>query len=355
MSKNNKPAKCSAKDDFSLDDLVDEIMGPFPEAFQRDKNHSPMLFQPSHLKQSKRLSSEQNSAAFRPFLQEKPYKTLVPITNQIKELNALKQQFPNFSEVIAYFQGQIAICQHAGTSLAVPPINLQGEPGIGKTLFVKALAEALNTEFFDLHVGGMHAEFELVGGNSMFSKATAGALATTLIIKAKTYSPVVLLDEICLLKNGTNENLYHPLYSILDTEQARSFRDQFLDIDIDVSNALYITTTNNLEQVPAAIRSRVNNFHVTAPSLEQNLVIVPNIFKHLLEQLKLSDRVSNTLPRHSLFALAERPPREIKKALHRAVGCALLRAEENIELCDADFAHIIDLGEHHVSEHDLLH
>jgi len=105
----------------------------------------------------------------------------------------------------------------------------------------------------------------------------------------------------------------------------------------------------------AGIPSRT--LHWLAPSIEQNLLIVPTIFCQLLKDLKLTGTVSNALPRRSLLALAERPPREIKKALHRAIGCALLKEKTKgmIELCDTGFIHLIDISEDKFCGIEILH
>lgn len=286
---------------------------------------SPPLFDKAELRKAWAYKSEKDTEGLDAFLKQSPHKQLMTFEPHLHNLDALAAAFPNFAEVILFFKGQVAISIRSGKSLNIPPINLQGEPGIGKTVFVQALATALSLEFFDLNISAMQAEFELVGGNHMWSKANIGALAKTLVLNANTYHPIILLDEICLLSNNEKVNMYHPLYGILDKEQARRFRDNFLDTRIDVSNAIYVTTTNNLEKVPPAIRSRLINFCISKPSQPQMMAIIPSMFAEVLHELNLQNHISANLPRSCLERLADLSPREIKLRLKSAVGRALLR------------------------------
>jgi len=325
------------------------------EAVAEKIPRSPALFDKEELEDAWTFRSDQDCQ--KSFQAADPHKALVSISVQSSQLEALKQKHPNYNEVIAFYQGQIAIAKRTGKPINIPPVNLQGIPGIGKTLFVQDLAHALGLEFFDLHISGMHSEFELVGGNQMWSKATAGSLATTLVLRAETYHPIILLDEICLLSKNERVDMYHPLYGVLDKEQARRFRDHYLDINLDVSNAIYITTTNNIEKLPQAIRSRLTSFTIRPPSYQETLAMVPKIFTAVQAEFDLQEQCSQHIPDAALKQLAHGAPRDIKLKLKAALGLATARAgaDAPIELALSDFQDLTELAAPEAAPPELLH
>lgn len=329
------PTQCDEDDDF-----FELLFGEDPDVFESPKGQlSEPLFNKDALRQSWQHRSDKERECFNSFLNANHRKKLVDTSSRTSQLEALRQNFPNFCEVIDFYEGQLAISWRTGMPLNISPVNLQGPPGIGKTVFVEALAVALNLEFFDLQISGMHAEFELVGGNGMWAKASAGAIATTLILRAETYHPVILLDEICLLSKNDKVDMFHPLYGVLDKEQAGRFHDQYLDTTVDASHAVYITTTNNIEKLPEAIRSRLTCFNIRPPSYAESLALVPKILHSVLTELGLGDCVDEALPEQALKALAHSAPREVKLHLKNAAGQALRRdrTSEVIQFTLADF------------------
>ncbi|MGS2721001.1 AAA family ATPase [Paraglaciecola aestuariivivens] len=338
-------------------DPVDELDSVFDDLFDEIEFVSPPLFDKKELEKSLSQKTKNDFEPPSQFLLQNPCKRLCSMDKSKDIFSSLRKSFPNFTHVIDFYEGQLAISRLTGKPLNIPPVNLQGPPGIGKTVFVQALAEAIGHEFFEIAISGMQAEFELVGGHNTWTRAEAGAIATTLIIKAETYNPIILLDEICLLNKNERVNMYHPLYSVLDKEQARRFRDLYLDVLIDVSNAIYITTTNNFENVPAAVSSRLTNFVVKAPSYEQMYAIIPTVFKSVLEELSLGHYFNSTLPVSCLEVLAQRPPREIKLKLKAAVGKAVARVKdlELVSLQLSDFTFSDPTASLYDAPRDVLH
>lgn len=190
------------------------------------------------------------------WLLELPWEEETEDNNDLKSVRkSLDESHYGLEEVKERIVEFLAVKQMTN-SLRGPIICLVGPPGVGKTTLAFRVAKAMNRKFVKMSVGGINDEAEIIGHRKTYIGSSPGRIISSMK-KAGSINPVFLIDEIDKMTKDIKGDPASTLLDVFDPEQNKYFTDNYIEEEYDLSKVLFITTANYIEQIPEALRDRL--------------------------------------------------------------------------------------------------
>lgn len=215
---------------------------------------------------------------------------------------------------------------------------LIGPPGVGKTSLGESIANALNRKFERIALGGVSDESEIRGHRRTYIGSMPGRIIEALR-RARVNNPVILLDEIDKLSNSYKGDPASALLEVLDPAQNKRFKDNYIDIEFDLSDAFFICTANDYSGIPAPLLDRMEVIEVASYTIQEKLSIAKNyLVKQAKEEtnitnIKLSDTVIlEIINKYTREAGVRNLKREIVKIFRKSAKILLTEPDKKIKI-----------------------
>jgi ATP-dependent Lon protease len=226
-------------------------------------------------------------------------------------------------------------------------ILLAGPPGVGKTSLGESVARTMGRKFVRVALGGVRDEAEIRGHRRTYVGALPGRIVRA-IREAGSMNPVVLLDEVDKVGSDYRGDPAAALLEVLDPAQNHTFRDHYLELDLDLSDVLFIATANVVEQIPSALLDRMELVTLDGYTEDDKVAIARDfLLPRQLERAALTDD-EVTISDGALRELAanytrEAGVRQLERLLAKALRKAATRLATGASRVDVDVADLKDL------------
>lgn len=251
-----------------------------------------------------------------------------------KNISELRATFPNFRQFIDHIEENIYLNERGAGDFYIPPSLLVSPPGIGKTFFLNTLAKFVGVTYDMINMESVSAGFALVGGNSQWSGSTPG-LVFQAAFKSDYANNILILDEIDKTPNS-NYPVDSVLLPLLEEHTARAFKDEFVQMPIDIRKMIWVATANNINKISAPIISRFEVFNIKPPTFEERKILTQAIYNTQLSVNVWGASFNPRLSEDVLNAICsdDGSSRDLRKLIMQAVAKAAKRGANEVGIQD---------------------
>lgn len=224
------------------------------------------------------------------------------------EILKLKEYLPNFSILINYIVSQLKLNFLNKEKMFFKPILILGEPGLGKTYLINELSNILDIRCEFVDYGSLQNNFQLKGNPSNYESSKQGVL-TDIYIESCYLNNVLILDEIDKNESKSVESV---LYQLTEEVNSKRFKDEFTEIEIDLTGLFVFATANDITRLNKALLSRFQVFKIEKLDKENTKKLTNKMYLDLIKNYDCFDKkLSNDI----LDGLSDLTPREINSKL----------------------------------------
>ncbi|HEY5580157.1 MAG TPA: AAA family ATPase [Rhodoferax sp.] len=238
----------------------------------------------------------------------------------LSQLDLLRSSQPHFADVLDLVRRQIALAAARRQPLKLPPILLNGDPGVGKTFFTQALSTALRVPMRRHSFDSAVTESGLTGSDRTWANTSYG-LVFEMVCLGDAANPIVLIDELDKASQTHNRNPIAPLHTLLEPITSDRVLDISVGLTFDASFVTWIATANNPSRIPAPIRSRFVEFDIQLPMGEHALKVARGVADSIHDEMGLPE--FEPISPQIVKLIAHLVPREQGQVLRRAFASAI--------------------------------
>lgn len=269
--------------DGKSEDEMSKLQRKILEAGMPDETQAKAMVELNKLKQMQVQSAEANVIRnYLDWLVNVPWKKRSRVSKDLKRAEQiLNQQHHGLEKVKERIVEYLAVQQRV-KKIKGPILCLVGPPGVGKTSLARSIAEATNRKYVRMALGGVRDEAEIRGHRKTYIGALPGKILQKMAT-AGTKNPLFLLDEVDKMASDSRGDPASALLEVLDPEQNSTFNDHYLEVDYDLSDVLFVATSNSMD-IPEALRDRMEIINLSGYTEPEKMNIAA---QHLLpRQLK---------------------------------------------------------------------
>lgn len=304
------------------DSVPDQLRTRIDEAEMPEQARERALSELNRLEQQGGHSAE--ASVIRTYLEwlvELPWNKLSEDMLDIERVRTvLDEDHYGLEEVKDRIVEYVAVRKLAGSRMRGAIINLNGPPGVGKTSIATSVARAMGREMVRISLGGVRDEAEIRGHRRTYIGAIPGRIIRALR-DVQTRNPVIVLDEIDKVGSDWRGDPSSALLEVLDPEQNSTFTDHYLEVPFDLSQVIFITTSNTTSTIPAPLLDRMESINMPG-YIEDEKVAIANgyLLKKQLEGHGI-DNVEVTIEEEALRRMARHYTHEAGvRQLERNIG-----------------------------------